>query len=237
MKFNPLTKYDSIVESIDNLSDTNISTYPLVKKALACNSALDRAYSIIFQSVDTKNYDDKNYTTLPQGTYDINLGERNISISKDDEGGDILKIYRVIAKNSDGNWYELRKTDIRSKDSDILAYGTETGKISAYDWVGTSIVFDVAPDEDIADGLKVFYARNSTYFTDTDTDKEPGLPALYHDYLVYYSAWQYAMKKGLQRKDDLRREVDRLEISLSEFASSQSLEENKRLKPYTVNAE
>lgn len=236
MKFNPATEYDSIVKNIDDLVDTNNTKYPLAKKARACNTALDKAYTILFNSVDTKNYDDPNWTKIPQGTYDITQGQRNITIFKDEEGAEILKIHRIIAKDTSGNDYELVGKDIRDRDAYDIAYGDHTGQISAYDWVGTSIIFDVIPKDTIAGGLKVFYARNADYFTEADTDKEPGLPVVFHDYIVYYASWQYAMSKGLQRKTDLERTVLRLEQDLAKFASAQDLTKNTAFKAHTVNA-
>ena len=235
MKFNPATEYDSMVKAIDDLVDTNASKYTLAQKARAVNSGLDKAYSTLFNSADTKNYDDHNFTKLPQGTYDITLGERNLTVFKDEEGAEILKIHKVIAKNSSGNWYELEQKDIRDKDARDIAYGEDTGIIRCYDWVGTSLVFDVTPEATVPNGIKVFYMRNSTYFTEADTDKEPGLPALFHDFLVYYAAWQYAMKKGLQRKNDIKQELDVLQKGIMEFASAQSVETNKRLVPHYNN--
>lgn len=237
MQFNPTTEYNSIVKNIDDLVDTNVNKYPLTKKARACNTALDKAYTILFSSTDSKNYDDPNFTTIPQGTYDITAGERNITIFKDSEGAEILKIHKVIAKNESGNWYELKGYDIRDKEARDIAYGDDTGQISSYDWVGTSIVFDVVPETTIAGGLKVFYARNSSYFDENDTTKEPGLPVVFHDYIVYYASWQYAMSKGLERKNDLYNQVLKLEKELADFASAQDISENKRLTPFRVNAE
>ena len=237
MRYNPATEYDSLVKLTDDLAETNVNTFPLTKKARAFNVALDRAYTIFAQNVDTKGYDDKNFTTLPQGTYDITAGERNISVDTDDEDAEILKIYFVMAKNAEGNWYRLEKTDIRNRDSWELAEGDETGEISQYDWVGKSLVFDVTPEATIAGGIKVFYMRNSSYFTESDTDKEPGLPTIFQPYLAYYTAWQYSMSKGLGKKNDLAQMVVNYEKDIAEFASSQSIETNKRLTPYTVNAE
>jgi hypothetical protein len=235
MQFNPATEYNSMVKAIDDLVDTNVSKYTLAQKARAVNSGLDKAYSVLFNSVDTKNFDDHNFAKLPQGTYDITIGERNLTVYKDEEGAEILKIYKVFARNSNGDAYELEAKDIRQDDAYAIAYGDDTGVIQAYDWVGTSMVFDVTPEATIANGLKIFYMRNASYFTEADTTKEPGLPALFHDYLVYYASWQYAMTKGLQRKNDLKAELDALAKGLAEFASAQSLENNIRLTPMQNN--
>jgi hypothetical protein len=235
MQFNPATEYNSMVNAIDDLVDTNVSKYTLAQKARAVNSGLDKAYSILFNSVDTKNYDDHNFTTLPQGTYDITIGERNLTVYKDQEGAEILKIHKVFARDSNGNAYELISKDIRQHNADNIAYGDDTGAIQAYDWVGTSMVFDVTPEATILDGLKIFYMRNSSYFTEADTTKEPGLPAIFHDYLVYYASWKYAMTKGLQRKNDLKAELDALAIGLAKFASSQAVDKNTRLIPRINN--
>ena len=236
MKFNPSTEFDSMVKKIDDLAGTNSTTYPLTKKARAVNTGLDEAYSLLLQYTDTKNYDDHNFSNIPQGTYDITIGERNLSVFKDEDGAEILKIHKVIAKNSNGDWYELKEMDIRSKNADNIAYGTETGQISAYDWVGTSMVFDVTPEATIANGIKVFYARNSSYFTEDDTTKEPGLPAIYHMYAVFYAAWEHCFSKGLQKATGYEKKLKEMREEMKKFASSQTLVENTRMSPLKVNA-
>ena len=236
MKFNPSTEFDSIVKKIDDLAGTNTTKYPLTKKARAVNTAMDEAFALLLQNTDTKNYDDQNFAKLPQGTYDITVGERNLSIFKDEEGAEILKIYRVIAKNADGTWYELKETDIRNRDARDVAFGDKTGEVRQYDWVGTSMVFDVTPEATIADGLKVFYARNSSYFTESDTTKEPGLPALFHMYPVIYAAWEYCWSKGLQRATGYEKKLMEMREDMKKFATSQTLTSNKRFSPLVINA-
>ena len=153
MNFNGTPNTRSLVFAIDDVAGTNVNTYPLDRKALALNMGLDIAYGVIFNSVDNKSYDDSNYSTLPQGTYDITIGERNITVDADSEGGEILKIFKVIAYNENGDAYELRKTDVKLAGTQ---FGEDTGKVSAYDWVGNSLVFDVTPDSTISNGIKDF---------------------------------------------------------------------------------
>lgn len=236
MKFNPTTEFDSAVKKIDDLAGTNVSTYPLTRKARSMNTGMDEAMSILLQYTDTKNYDDPNFATLPQGTYDITIGERNLTVNKDEDGADIMKIYRVIAKDSNGDWYNLKEMDIRSPHADNIAYGTDTGKISAYDWVGSSMVFDVTPEATVADGIKVFYARNSTYFTETDTTKNIGLPAIYQMYPVIYAAWEYCWSKGLQKAKGYDVKLKEMREEMKKFASSQTLVANTRMTPHIVSA-
>ena len=90
MQFNPANTNISMVLKVDDLADTNATKYPLAQKARAFNTALDRAYSLIFSFTDTKNYDDRNFSTLPQGTYNIVSGERNITVLKDEDGAEYL---------------------------------------------------------------------------------------------------------------------------------------------------
>ncbi len=236
MQFNPATASQSLVAKVDDLVDTNANKYPLVQKARSFNTALDKAYSIIFSHADTKNYDDRNYSTLPQGTFDITATERNITIDSDEEGAEILRIHKVIAKNSAGTWYDLQELDIRDKAAYEIAEGDETGQVMAYDWVGHSLVFDVTPEATIANGLKVFYMRNSSYFTEDDTTKEPGLPVIFQPYLVYFAAWEYATRKGLQMRTDFKREMVEIEDQMQKFLSTQTVVDNLRMRPASTNA-
>jgi len=233
MKFNSTPNTRSLVFAIDDVAGTNVNTYPLDRKALALNMGLDIAYGVIFNSVDTKSYDDFNYSKLPQGTYDIVSGQRNITVSEDSEGGEILKIFKVIAYNESGDAYELVKTDVKSAPTQ---FGEDTGKVYSYDWVGNSLVFDVTPDTTIPNGIKIFYMRNSTYFVEGDTTKEVGLPATLVPGLIDYAAWRYSFKKGLIKKNELSQLVAEWKEDIKEFMSSQSREDNIVFKPFVVNS-
>ena len=235
MQFNPSTDYNSIVKNIQDLTDTNVSKYTLKQIARSVNNYINRASSILLEYSDKKNWDDPNFTKLPQGTYDITAGERNLTVFKDEEGKQIQKIRLVIAKDSAGNWYKLNPLDIQQREAREIAFGDETGQIMSYDWVGTSIVFDVTPDETIANGIKVFYERSLDYFTEADTTKEPGLPEHLHDYLVYGASYDYAVRKGLQRKGDFEKKVQKIEQEMRALAENQSLEKNVRFTTYSPN--
>jgi len=235
MQFNPANTNISMALKVDDLADTNATKYPLAQKARAFNTALDRAYSLIFSFTDTKNYDDRNYSTLPQGTYDITAGERNLTVFKDEDGAEILKIHLVMAKDTLDNWYRLEEMDIRDRDAFEIAEGDEVGRIDAYDWVGNSLVFDKSPEEDIAGGIKVFYMRNSTYFDADDTTKEPGLPAIYHMYPIYYAAWEYCSRKGLQRASAYEKKYLEMEQDMKKYFSSQTITKNTRIAPMANN--
>ena len=233
MKFNSTPVERSLVFAIDDVAGTNVNTYPLDRKALALNMGLDIAYGVIFNSVDNKSYDDFNYSKLPQGTYDITVGERNITVSEDSEGGEILKIFKVIAYNAEGNAYELRKVDIKTASTQ---FGEDTGEVMEYDWVGNSLVFDVTPDASISGGIKIFYMRNSTYFVEGDTTKEVGLPATLVPGLIDYASWRYAFKKGLMKQSQLSQNVAEWKQDIKVFMSSQSREDNIVFSPFKVNA-
>ena len=235
MQFNPATDYNSIVKNIQDLTDSNLSKYTLKQIARSVNNYINRASSILLEHSDKKNWDDPNFTKLPQGTYDITAGERNLTVFKDEEGKQIQKIRLVIAKNTAGDWYTLIPMDIQQKEAREIAYGDETGDIRSYDWVGTSLVFDVIPEDTIANGIKVFYERSLDYFTEADTVKEPGLPEHLHDYLVYGASYDYAMRKGLQRKDELYRHIQRIEQEMRVLAENQSIEKNTRLIGHKID--
>jgi len=235
MRFNPTTDYDSIVKNIQDLTDTNVSKYTLKQIARSVNNYLNRASHLLLEFSDNKNYDDPNFTYLPQGTYNIVNGERNITIFKDEEGKQIQKIRKVIAKDPSGQWYEIVPVDLQDRGEQEIAYGDQTGTPYSYDWVGTTMIFDVSPNYDMTDGLKVFYERSLDYFTEADTTKEPGLPEHFHDYLVYGASYDYCTRKGLQRKGDYRNMVEKIEQNLKSFMGNQSLEKNTRIRPIRVN--
>lgn len=235
MQFNPSTEYNSIVKNIRDLTDASVSNLTLAQIARSANNYLNRAYNVMLENSDNKNWDDPNFDTLPQGTYDIVENERQITVYKDEDGKDILKIRRVILKleNEDNKWQELYPMDLRS-DNYVLDDET-TGIPQKYDWIGDTLMFDIIPNYSKTDGIKVFYERAGEYFTESDTVKEPGLPEHFHDYIVYGVSYDYSMKRGLQRANEIKERLDKLEKELREFATNQSVETNKHLRPLQVN--
>lgn len=235
MKFNPTTEYDSIVKNIRDLTDANDQSLTLRQIARSANNYINRASHILLTYSDNKNWDDPNFSTLPQGTYDIISGDRQITMSKDEEGKEILAIRRVLVKSKDqaGTWNEVVPMDLTS--NNYVLNDEVQGVPQSYDWVGQTLIWNITPNYDKTAGVKVFYQRANDYVTEADTNKEIGLPEPYQDYVVYGVAYDYAMRKGLQRKDELYRTLKDIENNMKSFMGKQSNEKNKSIQPIRVN--
>ena len=80
---------------------------------------------------------------------------------------------------------DTRAEDFLSPDS------TNTGIPTGFLEFGNSIFLNPKPNYDAANGGKLFFERQQSYFTSSDTTKEPGIPKPFHDILAYIASLEW----------------------------------------------
>ena len=73
------------------------------------------------------------------------------------------------------------------------------------------------PDYDSTAGLKIFVSRTPKQFATTDTDAEPGFSPLFHRYLSYYAALDYASKYKPERVSELYAKLQEIKQNMEDF--------------------
>lgn len=185
------------------------------------NRALDRIVTAILDSDTQWQWDDSNYTDFPIGQKDLVDSQRDYTLDTTH-----LKILGVEVKDQSGDFYPLRQIDYR----DMLDQGvsptefTETdGKPQYYDLIADSIHLYPQPDANqvtVANGLKVRFQRGASYFSDTDTTKEPGFASIYHRLVPLWASYDYAIANEMVNKASLiKNEINSEEKKLKRFMS------------------
>jgi len=196
------------------------------------NLAMDRALSLIFQTVGTWQFDDSNHTGYPIITGDIVSGQRDYSFVTDDAGNLILDIYKVMVKpGATGAYKELTPRDQQNEANTLLfTDGTNTQGIpTAYDKTANGIFFDYVPNYNSDEGIQIYINREGSYFTVSDTTKKAGFSGLFHEYLALRPSYQYAQRKGLQTAERLKRDMLEMESAIISHYSDRQRDVKKRM--------
>lgn len=213
--------FTQITDLIDLEVKTNTTSYPLADKVLDINVAMDDALDIAIRSCGIGQYDDTNHPNYPTITTDLNSGQRDYTYTQDGSGNLILDIYKVMVMNPSGVYEEIPQVDMQTWDNNESFYDGQnvTGQPTKYDRTGNGIMFDVIPNYDQTDGVKMFINREGSYFTISDTTKKPGIDGRLHEYLVVSPACKYADRNSLNNYATLTNRKLLLEKKIAEVYS------------------
>lgn len=201
MPFSNSTDRTGIIELIEDLTNTQSSTtssYPLKSKTRDVNNSFSNFNMIAQRSSGSWESDDTNQTDYPIITTNLVSGQQDYSFTVDQQGNQILDIYRVELANAAGIFSQLVPLDEVDMSGVSLTEFMKTAGTSIFYRKTANGIFLYAPTSySLANGLKIYYARTPTYFLSTDTTKKPGIPDMFHEYLALRPAYFYAMAKGL----------------------------------------
>lgn len=187
MQFNDTSTELGICQEIDDLCDTNVSSYSLAKKARRANTALLELELLALMASGTWQFDDKNYTSLPTGLKTMVSGTQEYQFDSS-----LLNIEKVEILLANGTyWQTLNPIDENLKDN---AYLTITGTPLEYYKRGEFIGLTPIPttgNVTMTNGLRITFSRTGSLFVASDTTKEPGIAAPFHILIAQMSALPY----------------------------------------------
>jgi len=201
---------------------TNGTAFPIGDITRSINNGLDKVSALILRADNRWQFDDLNNVTLPIATTDLINNQQDYSF--DDS---FLEVVKVLVSDDSGNFRPIYNIDVH--DQDVYSYlENKTENVSIpyrYDVVGGSVMLDPRPNYNYTAGLKVYFKRKAEYFTTTDTTKEPGFASQFHRILSLYAQLDYAVAKGLNKVEQIKREILEMEKAISAHYS-------RRLKDY-----
>lgn len=240
LQFNDTTDELGIVQEMDTICNSNSTNHPLKVKARRVNAALDSYIALALRYDNFSQFDDKNFSDLPISTFDLFSGQRSYKITDDENGNEIIKVHKVFVKNSTtGDFIELDYVDESDKSStEMLLDNTSqtTGIPKKYNWFANSIFFDPIPSYSSDEGVKIIYQRTSSYFTSTDTTKEPGIPGVHHLYIARKASLPYLVENGRSNKNDIAELIRQDEEDIKEYFINRSKDRHSfNIKPLIEN--
>lgn len=233
MQFSDTTNNSGLVQDTDFLLGTDSTRYPLKDKARNANRWLDKAVSLIFQADGRWQFDDNNYTDFNIATTDLVSGQQDYSLAVTH-----LIIDRVECKDSAGEWIKLKPMDDADlPNSAVSGFETTDGSPIYVDKKGESLLLYPAPNYNSTGGLKIFFKRGPSYFSDdgTDTTKIPGFASIFHRYISLGMALDYAVKKGMGIQAQLQNMIQLMEQDIQNFYGKRDMDDKVKLKIRNAN--
>lgn len=214
---------DTLFTIFGNSADN--SQYPTADITRNINRHYDAAVAKILESDGRWQWDDTNATDLPIGT-------TNLVANQQDYGVDttFLRITRVELTKSDGTTTLLQpidQTDIY--DQSLTSYFSTPGTPMYYDKLANSLFLYPAPSYNYTGGLKVYFQRNVSYFTATDTTKSPGFASPFHRLLSLGAAYDFMLPKNYPQLGVVKNEINEMSQALQDFYSKRDKDGNIHL--------
>ncbi len=199
------------------------ATYSNADIARNSNNWYRRAINLIWETVGDWEYDDTNYSTLPNATTDlVDAQSEGICQADYELPSGAQTVERVEVMDSDGDYVLMKSiTKEQIKDEAMTEMFEESGMPEYYDMVGRSIILYPTPataDVTLTAGLKVYVSRDISEFNATTTTREPGFANNFHRFISVGNALDYANAKGMTDKVSIYREqIATIQKEMQEF--------------------
>lgn len=215
------------------------NTTKLKRLTAKVNLALDDFTKLAIQASGAWQWDDSNHTDYPIIKTNLVSGQRSYLITTDEQSNLVLDIYKIaILPSATATTYvDLVPTDEQSEDqnSGFISETSVTGQPTFYGKTGNGIFLDPAPSYNATNGLKLYINREASYFTYTDTTKKPGIPGIFHRYLVLRPAEDDARQHSKATYAALRAERTQMELDIKEYFYRREKDVPRRLEMSGVN--
>jgi len=235
MQFSDSTNKSGLVEKINFECDSDNTNYPLADKARELNIALETVEGWIRQADGVWQFDDENYSTIPEGTTDLVVGQSDYSFANT-----FLDVEWVKIKNTGGYWQLIPPVDQSMTDRPLEDWLIANAFPVMYDKVGDTIRLYPAPAAGVVTltgGMKVGFKRPASLFSadGSDTTATPGFAIPYHVILAYMASISYCAKYKKDRVAELLRRIGDtipptgLKRDIIDFYSNRSRDEAKKM--------
>jgi hypothetical protein len=176
------------------------------------NLARDRLTALILKVSGQSAPEDYNHPKYPIIQLDLVSGQRDYTFLQDQEGSNILDIYKVVAYDSNGNGTELIPVEVRGDDqrgalnwiAGFYNGSANQGASAWYSRTANGLFLGYTPNYTTNGastghyGIELYISREPTYYLSSDTTKQTGFPGLFDEYLALVPAWKYAAMNGLE---------------------------------------
>jgi hypothetical protein len=175
-------------------------------------------------------FDDTNYTDIPVGTFTVSASGV-CKIVEDEDGNKVLTIHKV-AYLVNGVYVDIPRIQPAEGNQDILTDNSSgLTQPTGYYEVGNSIVFP-----GITGGTaKVWFDREMSFLTTSDTTKVPGIPSVYHNLAAYRVGLNYAIDKSLPNENSIMRRIVMEEEKLAQFEENRRDDEQTLIQPEVIS--
>lgn len=215
MVFSDSTNKNGIVERTRSMTKLDSTQLPAWKIANSSNDWLDFVAGYMIGADRRFQWDDTNHTKLPEGTTTLTSAQSDYSFLTDEQGNKILTLLGISILR---NGYYQPLTLVNRDEIETSHFGLVNGDPTEYDKIADNVIrLNFKPTATVSAGLKFYFQRTPSYFTASDTTKEPGVSPLLHRGFVIASAFDAAMSEGLSNLQALSIERELETRKVEEF--------------------
>lgn len=220
------------VRSFMRVDDTQ---WPTVKIANSVNNWHDTVTGYAIGADRRFQFDDSNHTKLPIGTTNLISNQAEYSFLTDEQNNPILNLLRIDILDTDGNYRKLQTIDEADIEYALDEFESTAGKPLFYDKIADNIIkLYPKPSASVTAGLKFYFQRAGSYFTDADTTKQPGVSPLLHRGYVIAAAYDGAMTLGLENLQFLGDERNKEEEKMKQYFAIRNTDEVIVITPPSI---
>lgn len=230
---------------IRDLCDASSTSYTDAQLLRRVNNALETCVAKIINADGTWQFDDTNYTDLPEGLGNLVSGQ--ISYSFASEYLDILEIM-ILTTGSiyqritpfDADEVGMSFEEYFNITYDGSSYTAPDGFPYYYDKVGDTIRLSNSPKAancTLTKGIKARFKRTADLFTSaqvTTGTKVPGIASPYHQLLAYMSAIPYCMSYKKDRIAPYEKKVDEMTRDMLKYYSKREKDKRNIMTPKRI---
>ena len=200
-----------------SLCDADTTSYIAADLLRRVNNAYETVIGWLINADGTWQFDDSNYTDIPEGTIDLTTAVASYTFSDE-----LLQVEEVSVKDTGGTYRRIEPFD--PSEIGMTAqehFNDQTGRPTHYDKITDDTIklypTPITGSVTLTAGLKVRFKRKADLYTSaqvTTGTKVPGFASPWHSILAYMAAIPYCMsykkdRVGLYEKrvEDLKREL------------------------------
>lgn len=213
------------------LAGVDSTQWPTVRISNSCNNWHDFVTGYAIGADKRFQWDDTNHTALPEGTVDLTINVSDYSFLTDEQGNNIVTLLDVsVLKN--GKYEPLTLVDRNDPGYKGADFGVTSGTPTQYDKIADNIIrLDTKPPATVSDGLKFYFQRVGSYFSASDTTKQPGVSPLLHRGYIVASAYDIALTLGLPSLQGLALERAQEEQKVIQYFGDRNQDMVRRMIP------
>jgi hypothetical protein len=209
---------DQFRAKIREITNTNTGDYSDASLIRDLNSELSMIQIAILRDRGVLEFDDNNYTNLPSATFAVTAGTRSYKITEDEDNNLIFAIHKLSFGGRD-----IPRVQIGEGNQAALDDQSEAIVPLGYYEMGANIVFTETPQQ--SGTATIWFDRDVSFLTTSDTTKVPGVPTQYHNLAAYRTSLNYALDKNLPNLDQIQRRVLVEEERLEQFEEARRADE------------
>jgi hypothetical protein len=227
--------FSTIVSRTRTKCRIDIVQWPTANITNSSNDCMDFLAGEYIKADRRFQWDDTNHTHLPIGTTNVVASQSNYSFLTDEQGNRILNLTRVDLKDSSGNWIRLTELD-ETLESDSLDSSVVAGIPTGYYKIADNIIcLNKLPSSNVTSGLKFYFQRTPSYFTSSDTTKEPGFNSVPHSIFVTWASYDCADTLNLINVERLFRERELAKQMVVSSFAGRNTDVKRRMTPNREN--